>query len=59
AEATRLLAGPPPDSPPRAVRAALYDYQFTSGEERKETGAWWKRERLGLYLPVLERRPSP
>jgi len=42
--------------PPRAVRAVLYDYRFTSGEEHAATGAWWKRTELGTFLPPRFRR---
>ncbi|HLX95061.1 MAG TPA: lipase maturation factor family protein [Verrucomicrobiae bacterium] len=53
-EVTALLARNPfPDHPPRYVRAGLYDYQFTGFTERRVTGAWWKRERLGEYLPPV------
>ena len=65
----RLLAGEPavldliehdpfPDEPPRYVRAVLYDYRFTTFEERERTGAWWHREERGLFAPVLA-RPAP
>lgn len=51
---TELLAyNPFPDQPPRYIRATLYDYHFTSAEERKATGAWWKREERGEYLPAI------
>ena len=39
--------------PPRYLRAELYDYRFTSFAERRAMGAWWKREPLGEYLPVV------
>ena len=53
----RLLEKNPfPDRPPRYLRALVYDYHFTNPAERKETGAWWRRELKGLYCPVLERR---
>lgn len=26
---------------------------FTDRAARKETGAWWRRELLGLYCPIL------
>jgi predicted DCC family thiol-disulfide oxidoreductase YuxK len=42
---------PFPQSPPRYVRATLYRYRFTTAEEHRETGAWWKRQELGEYLP--------
>jgi hypothetical protein len=34
--------------PPKLVRAVLYDYRFTTVEERRRTGAWWVREPLGI-----------
>ena len=47
-----LLAGNPfPDAPPRFVRAVLYRYEFARPGDA--SGAWWKRERLGLWLPPL------
>jgi lipase maturation factor 1 len=60
----RLLEGSPPvlrlmgrdpfaGSPPRFLRAVAWDYHFTDAATRKATGAWWRRERLGLYCPVL------
>ena len=42
---------PFPDMPPRFVRATIYRYRFTNSEERRQTGAWWKRQELGEYLP--------
>jgi len=48
-----LAVNPFPAQPPRFVRAVLYDYRFTSAEERRRTGAWWQRELRGLYAPVL------
>jgi hypothetical protein len=51
-----LLADNPfPDHPPQYLRAVLYDYRFTTPAERRETGAWWARRELGLYLPVVSR----
>ena len=41
---------------PAKVRAVLWNYRFTSFEERARTGDWWERERKGLYCPVLSRR---
>ncbi|MEP6686243.1 MAG: lipase maturation factor family protein, partial [Verrucomicrobiota bacterium] len=46
-----LERNPFPNSPPRYIRAVLYDYRFTTVEERRATGAWWKREDRGIYLP--------
>jgi len=49
---TRLLARNPfPDKPPRYVRAILFKYQFTTSEERRATGTWWKRREIGEFFP--------
>jgi lipase maturation factor 1 len=51
-----LFAGNPfPGKPPQQVRAVLWQYWFTSIEERRRTGDWWSRRLLGVYAPVLER----
>jgi lipase maturation factor 1 len=56
-DVTRLLARNSfPKDPPRYIRATLYDYRFTSWDEHKATGAWWKREELGEYLPPVSLR---
>jgi len=49
-----LFAGNPfPQSPPRQVRAVLWQYWFTSIAEKREHGLWWRREPLGLYAPAI------
>ena len=51
-EVTNLLdRNPFPKTPPRYIRAIVYDYHFTTSAERAATGAWWKREERGIYLP--------
>ena len=53
-EVTRLLAHNPfPNTAPRYVRAKLFEYRFTTWEEHRATGAWWKREERGDYLPAI------
>ncbi len=52
----RALLGQEEGAPPRYVCAQLYDYRFTTREERRATGAWWRREPRGLWWPVLARR---
>ena len=48
-----LESNPFPDHPPRYVRAESYEYDFTTPEERKATGAWWSRHLQGFYfMPV-------
>jgi hypothetical protein len=44
---------PFPQLPPRYVRAVLSQYWFTSMDEKRSTGNWWRRESLGLYAPEL------
>jgi len=39
--------------PPVFVRADLYRYRFTTQRERRETHAWWIRDRVGQYLPPV------
>jgi hypothetical protein len=41
------------NSPPRYVRAVLWQYWFTSMQERRRTGNWWRRTLLGQYAPTL------
>ena len=48
-----LRHNPFPDRPPAVVRARLYHYRFTSRAERRETGAWWARTPVALWLPPL------
>jgi hypothetical protein len=48
-----LRTNPFPGRPPRNVRALLYLYRFTTPAEHAQTGAWWKRELSGAWLPAL------
>lgn len=73
--AQRLLAGdaatlrllgrnPFAEQPPAHLRALLYEYRFTDPAERRDSGAWWTRRLLGVYLPpvslaALDRILSP
>jgi hypothetical protein len=53
-DVTQLLAHNPfPNQPPRYVRAIFYRYRFTTASEHRQTGAWWKREEVGEYLPTV------
>jgi hypothetical protein len=53
-DVSRLLARNPfPDRPPRYIRASFYRYRFTTLEERRQSGGWWKRQELGEYLPTV------
>ncbi len=54
-----LFKGNPfPQAPPRFVRAVLWQYWFTTREEKRATGNWWRRQYLGLYAPQLTRTPE-
>jgi len=44
---------PFPDEPPRQVRVLRYRYRYTTLEERAETGDWWRREQVGIYVPAV------
>ena len=53
-QVTQLLEHAPfGRTPPRYVRALLYQYNFTTMAQHRATGAWWKRELLGLYFPPI------
>jgi hypothetical protein len=45
-------------APPRYLRAVLWQYWFTSMDEKRQSGNWWKRELIGLYAPELTRLPN-
>jgi hypothetical protein len=49
---------PFPRVPPRYVRAVLWQYWFTTLDEKRSTGEWWRREYLGLYAPELTPTPD-
>ena len=58
----RLLRHNPfPDSPPRYVRAQIYEYRFTTWRELRRDRAWWHRTLHGEYLPpvALEQARRP
>jgi len=48
-----LERNPFPDKPPRYMRAMFYDYRFTTAEEHRQTGAWWKRREPREYVPTV------
>jgi hypothetical protein len=48
-----LKTNPFPGHPPHYIRADLYEYHFATPDERKSTGAWWKRRRTGAYFPPV------
>ena len=48
-----LQANPFPDQPPRYVRLVYYRYRFTDRKTREQTGAWWRRVRLGVLTQPM------
>ncbi len=51
-----LFSGNPfPHAPPRQVRCVIWQYWFTTPDEKHGQGMWWRRQQLGLYAPTLER----
>jgi hypothetical protein len=53
-EVLRLLkTNPFPGAPPKYLRATVYNYTFTTPEERKAHGAWWNRELRRPYCPAM------
>ena len=58
-EVLRLLKSNPfPAAPPRFIRALEYEYHFTDFASRRQTGAWWRRELKGVYMPTLSLPPE-
>lgn len=49
---------PFPHSPPRYIRALVYDYHFTNFAESRKSGAWWRRELKGVYFPPVSLKPG-
>jgi hypothetical protein len=43
-------------APPKYIRALEYEYHFTTFDERRQTGNWWKREPKGTYFPPISLR---
>ena len=40
-------------TPPKQIRAMVYEYHFSSFEEMRRTGNWWRRELKGAYFPPV------
>jgi len=51
-------SNPFPRQPPRLVRAVLWQYWFSTPEEKRAHGLWWRRELLGTYAPTVQRLPD-
>lgn len=53
-----LRNNPFPQEPPTHIRARLFRYQYTTPQERKKTGRWWKREFTQELMPPKSIRKS-
>lgn len=53
-----LGRNPFPAHPPRFIRAERFDYTFTDAATRRQTGNWWQRRLIGLYLPPISLKES-
>jgi lipase maturation factor 1 len=51
-------ANPFPNHPPKLIRAVLYQYWFSSPEQKRTHGLWWRRQYLGTFAPTLQLRPD-
>jgi predicted DCC family thiol-disulfide oxidoreductase YuxK len=53
------LMGPSPlaGGRPLYARAVRYKTRFASADVRRSSGAWWTRERAGLFFPVVSLKP--
>lgn len=53
-----FAANPFAKQAPRAVRAVLWQYWFSTPGEKHATGNWWTRKLLGLYAPAVVMTPG-
>jgi hypothetical protein len=53
-----MRTNPFPNAAPRYLRATLYQYHFTTPNERKSSGQWWSRELKGEYVPAVSLKNS-
>ena len=54
-----LFAGNPfPNAPPKYLRAVLWQYWFSTPQEKHMHGLWWRREYLGTYAPTITPLPN-
>lgn len=42
---------------PKYLRVLAYRYHFTTPEERRQSGNWWRREYLGIFPNTPPRKP--
>jgi hypothetical protein len=53
-EVLKLLRDNPfAEHPPKYIRSLLYEYKFSTLQEKREKGVWWQRQELSLYSPSM------
>jgi hypothetical protein len=55
---TLFRSNPFPQHPPKYVRAVLWQYWFSTSDQKRDSGLWWRREMLGTFAPTLEKLPD-
>jgi hypothetical protein len=56
----RLMRSDPfPGRPPKYVRARLFEYRFTTPQEKAATGDWWRATPRGIYFPAVSLKAPP
>ncbi len=45
------------NKPPRYIRVQVFQYKFTTPQEKQQSGNWWKYRYRGLFPYVQPRRP--
>ena len=56
----RLLRHNPfPEAPPVLLRARRYQYRYTTWEQRRRDGTWWKREPAGEFMQPVTSADVP
>jgi len=53
-----LFRGNPFPQKPAAVRVMLWQYGFSTREEKEKSGVWWDRKLIGQYAPTAVRQPD-
>jgi lipase maturation factor 1 len=53
-----FASNPFPNSPPKFVRAVLWQYWFSDMAEKRTQSVWWRRQLLGAYAPTITRLPD-
>ncbi|MGK5595459.1 MAG: lipase maturation factor family protein [Parachlamydiaceae bacterium] len=54
-----LRVNPFSKTPPRYVRAILYEYKYSTLQERAAMGIWWRRTWIQQYSPTLSLQNEP